>query len=83
MAAGPNVPEWRRAEIPGANGHATAEAIARIYSTLACGGRVDGSVGFADPEAKLSFGCAMNRMGPHILMDPRAQVLIDAAYASL
>jgi CubicO group peptidase (beta-lactamase class C family) len=142
IAAGANVPEWRRAEIPGANGHATAEAIARVYSALAVGGRVDGvdvlspesiercrdeqsrgldrvlqiptrfgqgfmlsqdepltsfgpnpgsfghpgaggSVGFADPQAKLSFGYAMNRMGPHILIDPRAQALIDAAYASL
>ena len=142
MGAGPNLPEWRRAEIPAANGHATADAIARVYSALAQGGTADGvsvltpesiercreeqsrgpdrvlqlktrfgqgfmlsqdepltafgpnaggfghpgaggSVGFADPEAKLSLGYVMNRMGPHILIDPRAQALIDAAYASL
>ncbi len=42
-----------------------------------------GSVGFADPDAKIGFGYVMNRMGPHILLDPRAIVLIDAVYASL
>jgi CubicO group peptidase (beta-lactamase class C family) len=142
VAAGPNQPEWRRAEIPGANGHATADGIARVYSALACGGRADdvhvlapesiercrepqsrgpdrvlgistrfgqgfmlsqdeplsafgpspgafghpgagGSVGFADPHARVGFGYVMNRMGPHILLDPRARTLIDAAYTSL
>ncbi|HKV54087.1 MAG TPA: serine hydrolase domain-containing protein [Candidatus Binataceae bacterium] len=33
---------WRAAEIPGANGHSTARALARIYGALACGGEVDG-----------------------------------------
>lgn len=33
---------WRGAEIPGANGHSTARAIARIYGALACGGELDG-----------------------------------------
>ena len=142
MALGPNVPEWRRAEIPGANGHATARGIARIYGALARGGEQDGvrilsragiercreqqssgldhvlristrigqgfmlsqplplasfgpnpgsfghpgaggSVGFADPEARVGFGYAMNRMGPHILLDPRADRLIDAVYDAL
>jgi CubicO group peptidase (beta-lactamase class C family) len=41
-----------------------------------------GSVGFADPDAKVGFGYAMNRMGAHILLDPRAIALIDALYAS-
>jgi CubicO group peptidase (beta-lactamase class C family) len=35
--------DWRRAEIPSANGHATAPALARIMSTLACGGELDGA----------------------------------------
>ncbi|WP_234791470.1 serine hydrolase domain-containing protein [Mycolicibacterium mucogenicum] len=30
---------WRSAEIGGANGHTNARALARIHSTLACGGR--------------------------------------------
>ena len=140
MALGPNVPEWRSAEIPGANGHGTARGLARIYGALARGGEVDGvhvlgadaiarchseqshgddevlgirtriglgfflsqdragarlgpnarafghpgaggSLGFADPDAKVGFGYVMNRMGPHILLDPRATALIDSLYA--
>ncbi len=42
-----------------------------------------GSLGFADPEAKIGFGYAMNRMGGGILLDPRAKALIAATYASL
>jgi CubicO group peptidase (beta-lactamase class C family) len=34
--------EWRRAEIPSANGHATAEALARIAGAFACDGTIDG-----------------------------------------
>lgn len=143
MMAGPNIPEWRRAEIPGANGHATARGLARIYGAVAHPEGIDGisvlsreavercrtehshgpdlvlqvstrfglgfmlpqpgvagtafgpntrsfghpgaggSVGFADPEARLGFGYVMNRMGPHILLDPRATRLIDAAYVAL
>ena len=37
-----NSREWRAAEIPSANGHATARGVARIYGALACGGAVDG-----------------------------------------
>jgi CubicO group peptidase (beta-lactamase class C family) len=37
-----NTSAWRAAEMPSTNGHATAAAIARIYSALACGGAVDG-----------------------------------------
>jgi CubicO group peptidase (beta-lactamase class C family) len=33
---------WRAAEIPAANGHGTAAALARIYGALARGGEVDG-----------------------------------------
>jgi CubicO group peptidase (beta-lactamase class C family) len=33
---------WRSAEIPGANGHSTARALARIYGAAARGGEVDG-----------------------------------------
>jgi len=42
-----------------------------------------GSVGFADPDARVGFGYVMNRMGPHILLDPRATALIDSVYAAL
>jgi CubicO group peptidase (beta-lactamase class C family) len=37
-----NTRDWRAAEIPSANGHATARAVARIYSALAAGGALDG-----------------------------------------
>jgi CubicO group peptidase (beta-lactamase class C family) len=142
LAHGPNLPDWRSAEIPGANGHATARGVAQIYAGLANGGDLDGvhllspdvidrcrteqsvgpdrvlhlstrfglgfmlsqdhdgarfgpspgafghpgaggSVGFADPERQVGFGYVMNRMGPHILLDPRATALIDAVYAAL
>ena len=37
MAFGPNVPAWRSAEIPGANGHGTARALAVLYGRAALG----------------------------------------------
>lgn len=42
-----------------------------------------GSLGFADPDAKVGFGYVMNKMESGILIDPRASALIDAVYASL
>lgn len=131
---------WRGAEIPGANGHANARALARIYGALARGGEVDGvrlfgpreiercyteqskgqdavlplttrfglgfmlsqvdsmlgpnphafghpgaggSLGFADPDAKVGFGYVMNQMGNEPLLDPRPAALIEALYSSL
>jgi CubicO group peptidase (beta-lactamase class C family) len=134
-----NTREWRAAEIPSANGHATARAVARIYSALAAGGEVDGvrvlkpetleqataeasagvdfvlgrpsrfalgfqltqperplgpkersfghfgaggSLGFADPEARLAFGYVLNHSGPR-WQNPRNKALLDAVYACL
>ena len=37
-----NTRAWRAAEIPSTNGHATARAVARIYSALACRRGADG-----------------------------------------
>lgn len=42
-----------------------------------------GSIGFADPECRLSFGYTMNRMGTGVLLNERGQSLIDAVYRSL
>ncbi len=44
-----------------------------------------GALGFADPEAKIGFGYAMNRMMNRSAtgVDPRWPPLIDAVYASL
>ena len=143
-AAEANTPEWRAAEIPAANGHATARAVAALYGVFAgrgtYGGRevlspeaaervregqggcrdlvlgagfehetevglglwlsgsngsygpnprafghdgFGGSCGLADPEAGVSLGYVMNRMGPHIADDPRKMALIDALYSAL
>ncbi|MBT2420219.1 beta-lactamase family protein [Streptomyces sp. ISL-22] len=143
-AAQANSPEWRAAEIPAANGHGTARAVAALYGIFAGRGTYDGhrvlspeaaervregqgschdlvlgagldseteiglglwlsgphgsygpnprafghdgyggSCGLADPEAGVSLGYVMNRMGPHIANDPRKMALIDALYAAL
>jgi CubicO group peptidase (beta-lactamase class C family) len=127
-----NTRAWRGAEIPSANAHATARAVAGIYGALGNGllgaetlaqataehsagadfvlGRpsrfglgfqltqperplgpnprsfghfgVGGSLGFADPDAGLAFGYAMNRAGPR-WQNPSNRALIDAVYAAL
>ncbi|MEV0910584.1 serine hydrolase domain-containing protein [Streptomyces hokutonensis] len=143
-AAEANTPEWRAAEIPAANGHGTARAIAALYGVFAGRGSYDGrrilspeaaervregqgscrdlvlgagfaheteiglglwlsgpngsygpdprafghdgfggSCGLADPDAGVSLGYVMNRMGPHIADDPRKSALIDALYGAL
>ena len=42
-----------------------------------------GSLGFADPEARVGFGYVTNMLGAHIQLDPRAERLIAALYESL
>ncbi len=42
-----------------------------------------GSIGFADPVRGLSFGYAMTKMGPGILLNDRGQALVDATYRAL
>ena len=42
-----------------------------------------GSLGFADPDARLSFGYVMNRQGAGMLLNERGQSLVDAVYRSL
>ena len=136
-----NTPEWRAAEIPAANGHGSARAVARVYGVLARGGELEdvrvlgasaieraiveqsdgldavlllpsrfgmgfmltqpelqlgpnehafghsglgGSLGFADPDAKLGFGYTMNKMIVSAdLVDPRWPAMFDAVYGSL
>lgn len=46
-------------------------------------GGFGGSVGFADPQARLSFGYTMNRMGPGTGLNDRGQSLVDATYRAL
>lgn len=143
-AAQANSVEWRAAEVPAANGHGTARAVAALYGIFAGRGSYNGrrilspeaaervregqgacrdlvlgagfesetevalglwlsgangsygpnprafghdgfggSCGLADPEAGVSLGYVMNRMGPHIADDPRKMALIDALYGAL
>jgi CubicO group peptidase (beta-lactamase class C family) len=42
-----------------------------------------GSLGFADPGARVGFGYTMNQMGSGLLIDPRVRRLIDALFASI
>ncbi|GGX75399.1 serine hydrolase domain-containing protein [Streptomyces minutiscleroticus] len=143
-AAAANSPAWRAAEIPAANGHGTARAVAALYGIFAGRGAygghrvlspeaaervregqgssldlvlgaglgretevalgvwlsgaagsygpnprafghdgAGGSCGLADPEAGVSLGYVMNRMGQHIVDDPRKTALVDALYSVL
>jgi len=132
---------WRGAEIPAANGHGTARALARIYGALARGGEIDGvrllepesierartrqasgpdatlgglpidyglgfmlqsrsmplspnvgsfghpgaggSLGMADPAARVGFGYVMNKMKPGLMGGQTGYAVIDAFYAAL
>ncbi len=137
-----NTRRWREAELPAANGHGNARALATIYGAMSRGGEcggvrllssegversaaeqvrsVDrvmgfetrramgfilntpggryhwgpnlrtfghsgagGSLGFADPDARIGFGYAMNRMSGGLDADPRWPSMIDAVYGSL
>ncbi|MFH8974714.1 serine hydrolase domain-containing protein [Streptomyces sp. NPDC017890] len=139
-----NTAAWRAAELPAANGHGTARAVAALYGILAGRGSYGGhrvlspeaaervregqgacrdlvlgagfphetetglglwlsgphgsygpdprafghdgfggSCGLADPDAGVSMGYVMNRMGPHIADDPRKTALVDALYGAL
>jgi CubicO group peptidase (beta-lactamase class C family) len=42
-----------------------------------------GSLGFADPAARLAFGYAMNKQGRGVLLNERGQALVDAVYRAL
>lgn len=42
-----------------------------------------GSLGFADPLGEITFGYAMNRMGPTVLLNERGQSLVDTLYRTI
>jgi CubicO group peptidase (beta-lactamase class C family) len=42
-----------------------------------------GSLGFADPKARLAFGYTMNKQGRGVLLNERGQALVDATYRAL
>jgi CubicO group peptidase (beta-lactamase class C family) len=65
--------------------------VARFWPEFAQNGKeeafghsgIGGSIGFADPKARLSFGYAMNRHGSGAGLNERGQRLVDAAYRSV
>jgi CubicO group peptidase (beta-lactamase class C family) len=61
-----NTRPWRAAVIPSTNGHATARAVARIYSALACGGAVDG-VRLLRPET-IAMAITETSTGPDLVL---------------
>jgi CubicO group peptidase (beta-lactamase class C family) len=42
-----------------------------------------GSLGFADPRARVSFGYTMNKQGGGTGLEDRGQALVDAVYSTL
>jgi CubicO group peptidase (beta-lactamase class C family) len=136
-----NTRAWREAEIPAANGHGTASALARIYGALARGGEIDGvrllepesieraiaeqaagpdavlggmpmrfglgfmlrqdlmpfspsprafghpgaggSIGMADPDARVGFGYTMNKMQPGLVGSAGAFAMLRAFFEAL
>jgi CubicO group peptidase (beta-lactamase class C family) len=135
-----NLPAWRRAEIPAANGHGNARSVARVMAALAGGGAAGdvrvlseaalaratteqcfgpdlvlgvpmrwgqgfmlasdalplgssqrafghggwgGSLGIADPDARVSWAYVMNQMSAGTLGDTRAFELAQAFYGAL
>jgi CubicO group peptidase (beta-lactamase class C family) len=136
-----NDPRWRVAEIPAANAHASARALARVYGALARGGELDGvrllapesieratreqacgpdavlgelpmryglgfmlrhdfmpltpgsrafghpgaggSIGAADPDAKVGFGYVPNQMKLGLVGGPNGFAMLRAFYEAL
>ncbi|MBW2274801.1 MAG: beta-lactamase family protein [Deltaproteobacteria bacterium] len=132
---------WRAAEIPAANGHGTARALARIYGALARGGELDGvrilepgtidaaivehadgpdavlgglpmrfglgfmlrspimplspsprafghpgaggSIGMADPDARVGFGYTLNKMQMGLVGGPGGFKMLRAFFKAL
>ncbi len=65
----PNTRAWRAAQIPAANGQASAQGLARIYGALAAGGELDGArVISAEGIERLR---APRHLGPDLMVGPR------------
>lgn len=54
-------------------GNATYGLSAKAFGHPGAGG----SIGFADPQREVAFGFVTNTLGPYVLMDPRAQKLVQ------
>jgi CubicO group peptidase (beta-lactamase class C family) len=54
-----------------------------LYETAFGHSGFGGSLGFADPDARLSFGYTMNKQGAGLGVNERGQSLVDAVYRAL
>ena len=54
-----------------------------LYETAFGHSGFGGSLGFADPDARLSFGYTMNKQGPGLGVNVRGQSLVNAVYRAL
>jgi CubicO group peptidase (beta-lactamase class C family) len=61
-----NTRHWRGAEIPAANGHTNARALARVYGALSSGGKADG-VKVLTPSA-IEIGYTEQSVGPDAVL---------------
>ena len=65
----PNTRAWRAAQIPAANGQASAQGLARIYGALAAGGALDGARVIS--PAGIDRLRAPRHLGPDLMVGPR------------
>jgi CubicO group peptidase (beta-lactamase class C family) len=65
----PNTRAWREAQIPAANGQASAQGLARIYAALANGGTLDGARILS--PAGIAALRAPRHFGPDLMTGPR------------
>lgn len=61
-----NREDWRAAQVPAANGHASADGLARIYGALANGGELDGTH-FLSPATIAAMSAARTDGEDHML----------------
>jgi CubicO group peptidase (beta-lactamase class C family) len=64
-----NREDWRAAQVPAANGHASADGLARVYGALANDGELDG-VRFLSPATIAAMSAARTE-GPDHMLGPR------------
>ena len=65
----PNTRAWREAQIPAANGQASAQGLGRIYAALANGGELDGARILS--PAGIDALRAPRHFGPDLMTGPR------------
>ncbi|MEO1041222.1 MAG: serine hydrolase domain-containing protein [Pseudomonadota bacterium] len=66
-----NLTDWRKAEIPSANGHATANALAQLYSALASDGKINGKTVVSEKTLKQAIRPQIEGVDAVISMDVR------------